>query len=300
MRDFVLQYSGAPRCRERLCAVKALVAFGMLLFTAGMLHAAEPGTTTEQHIEQVSREAKQVLANFEIRSVDASPISFHRHPEPVLRWSNPTAGEVYGDIFVYTQVGRPMCMISYYRWFTPNWGSTLEVHSLSPQPIVGRSQNKPFWTPKSGGVTYKMLPDVERPAVNPAARLVQMRRIVDAFQVQLIDTRANDGGVKRTLRRLTQPVYRFPRPEANADYLDGAIFAFVEGTDPELLLLMDAVTDRDQSVWRFAIARMNRDQITVTHRDKQVWDAPYLSDLMDRPQEIYTAFTASSGLKLPR
>lgn len=294
MRDSISQCRDATECR-----VLVLVAWITITHVSGSLFAADSTTTAEQHIEQVSREAKQFLANCEIATTDTDPLPLHRHPEPVLRWSNPTAGEVYGDIFVYTLAGRPMCMVSYYRFFSPNWGSTLEVHSLSPQGIVGREQGKPFWTPMAAGVTYTALENVERPAANPAARLVQMRRIADEFQVQLMDTRSNDVGVKRALRRLTQPVFRFPRPETKSDYFDGAIFAFVEGTDPELLLLMDAVGDKDKSVWRFAIARMNRDAISVTHRDRQVWQAPYLADLMDRPKEIYTAFTTNSGLKLP-
>ncbi|HET6424071.1 MAG TPA: hypothetical protein VFG20_10335 [Planctomycetaceae bacterium] len=250
-----------------------------------------------QHIEQTSREAKELIKNCQFRTADASAVVFQRQPEPILRWSNPTAGEVYGDIFLYTHRGRPACLASYYHWFSPDWGRTLEVHSLHGNRIVGRANEVQFWTPMSAGLTYDAIKNAEKPAISPAARLVQMRRLADEFTVQLEDTRSNAAGVKRSLRRLTQPIFRFPAPSAEADYLDGALFAFVEGTDPELLLFLDAVPAKDTSIWRFGIARLNGDHIRVTRNDQMVWEAPHLMTPYEQPRDVYTTFSVNAPLK---
>lgn len=259
--------------------------------------ADEPKSAPEQHIERVSREAKAFVETCELRATDSNPVVFRRHPEPILRWSNPTAGEVYGDIYLYTHHGRPVSMVSFYRWITPDWGSTIEVHSLYHDRIVGVADGVKFWAPQAAGLKYSPLENTERPASAAAARLVQMRRLADEFSVQLEDTRANSNGVMRSLRRLTQPIFRFPAPSADADYLDGALFTFVEGTDPELLLFVDAVPANGTPTWRFAIARLNRDQIRVTRNDQTVWEASYLITPYEKPNEVYTTFSANSRLK---
>lgn len=274
----------------------------LLFFVTGMVVLQSPAadgpiTTADQHIERVSREAKSFVETCELSNTDAKPVVFHRHPEPVLRWSNPTAGEVYGDIYLYTHHGRPVSMVSYYRWIHPNWGSTVEVHSLYHDRMVGTADGVRFWTPKDTGLKYSPLERAERPASAAAARLVQMRRIADEFSVQLEDTRGDQLGVKRSLRRLTQPLFRFPSPSADANYLDGALFAFVEGTDPELLLFVDAVAEKDGPTWRFAIARMNTDHILVFRQEQVVWEAPHLLNPHERSDEIYTTFSANTRLK---
>ena len=61
---------------------------------------------------------------------------------------------------------------------------------------------------------------------------------------------------RHELRLLTQPLYRYEHKEGQV--LDGALFAFAEGTDPELLLLVEARQRKDQPAeWQYAPARMN-------------------------------------------
>jgi hypothetical protein len=278
-------------CYLMLASFAAIHALGI------PLRAADDNSKVAQHIETVAQEAKRFVGTCEITTATNKSLTFQRQPEPCLRWSNPTAGEVYGDIYLYTNAGRPAAMISYYRWFSPDWGKTVEVHSFHPDKIVGMADGVRFWAPLSGGLMYATIADAETPAPNPAGRLLQMRRLADEFAVQLQDTRSNSNGVQRTLRRLTQPIYRFPVPTTDADYIDGALFAFVEGTDPELLLFLDAIPIQKAPIWRFAIARLNRDHIRVSHNDKLVWEAAYLTSPYEKPQEVYTTFNANSRLK---
>ncbi len=280
------------------CAGIAALLFTVSMgpFSAGLL-AAEPELSEEQRIAAVSAEAKRFVEKCDIATTANKSVHYQRQLEPILRWSNPTAGSVYGDIFLYTHLGRPAAMVSYYKWFNPDWGSTVEVHSFSPELIAGVADGVRFWSPKAPGLMYAGLDNAGTPAPLPAARLTQLKRLANEFAVQLEDTRGDSNGVKRSLRRLAQPIYRFPKPTEESDYIDGAVFAFVEGTDPELLLFLDAVQGKTAAVWRFGIARMNRDFIRVTHNDKVVWEGAYLSDPYERPHEVYTTFSAKGRMK---
>ncbi len=275
----------------------AMMALSSLIVSPRFVFAADPKPTTEEQIATVSRQAKEFAGRCQFTVTGPTPASFQLQPEPILRWSNPTAGAVYGDIFLYTHRGRPAAAVSYYRWLTPNWGSTIEVCALHPEPFVGQVDGVRFWKPQSSALKFTSLSDAETPAANPGTRLVQLRRMANAFRAQLVDTRAGDTGVQRTLRRLTQPVYRYASPTADAEYIDGAVFAFVEGTDPELLLLIEAVPAQSKSVWQFGIARMNRDQIQVLRGDTVVWEADYLADPNEQTEASYTTFSAEKPLK---
>src|ERR1700722_5418577 len=39
-------------------------------------------------------------------------------PEPVLKWSNPVIGTVFGDVFIWTDQGRPEAVASIYRFYS--------------------------------------------------------------------------------------------------------------------------------------------------------------------------------------
>jgi hypothetical protein len=73
---------------------------------------------------------------------------------------------------------------------------------------------------------------------------------------------------------LTQPLYRFE--DEKAGVLDGALFAFVVSNDPELFLLLEAVSDGKggAAAWRFSLARMSSLPETVRLDDKEVWSVP--------------------------
>lgn len=54
--------------------------------------------------------------------------------------------------------------------------------------------------------------------------------------------------------------------------------------------MIEAVTDNSTPTWRFGLARMNRDALRVTFRDKEVWTAPYLDNPFNLPREPYSLF----------
>ena len=96
---------------------------------------------------------------------------------------------------------------------------------------------------------------------------------------------------------LSRPVFRYPTPIEKSDYIDGAIFVFVEGTDPEVLLLVESVSSTNGQMWQFGISRMNRDAIQVTLHGKPVWSAPYIEEVLDRARDPYAVFSLKIPLK---
>jgi hypothetical protein len=96
-----------------------------------------------------------------------------------------------------------------------------------------------------------------------------MKTLAGQFSARMTDLRENTKGERQELRLLTQPLYRYPAGEG--DLLDGALFAIVLGTDPEIFLLLEARRASEKLTWQYGLARMNIDPMTVSHKDQEVW-----------------------------
>lgn len=216
------------------------------------------------------------------------------HPKSVLRWTNPGVGRINGDVYLWTRDGRPEAVISFYKWWKPDYGFTAEMHSLSLTGLSAERDGVVRWKPTKAGITLNNVPDAPRPADSELRRLQQMRTLAGEFSAQLNDLRQNGKGERQELRLLTQPLYRYPAREGEVQ--DGAMFAIVLGTDPEVLLLLEARRASEKSTWQYGLARMNDCAMTVSYKDQEVWrtekkgfesvrgpiDDPYRVQVLDR------------------
>src|SRR5207253_765023 len=72
------------------------------------------------------------------------------------------------------------------------------------------------------------------------------------------------------LRLMTSPVYRYEMPER--EIIDGAVFPFVLGTAPELLLMLEARKDDDGTRhWEYLLAPLTVWAVEVKHGNQSVW-----------------------------
>jgi hypothetical protein len=207
--------------------------------------------------------------------------------EPVLRWTNPVQSDGAGEVYVWTDRGRPEALVSIYRFVGANGKPGLhhEFHSLAQSRLTARGAQERTWSPEQAGVEFQPVPDAAQPATSPTGRRRQMRDIAALFQVDKTDRQE----VRRTLRLLTQPLYRYE--PARDDVLDGALFAFVEGTDPEVLLLIEAREAGQGHQWQYALARLNSVHLEARHKDRSVWKQPLIEYReYTRRDRIYSVF----------
>jgi hypothetical protein len=93
-----------------------------------------------------------------------------------------------------------------------------------------------------------------------------MRSLAKDFAVEKTD---RDDATQQRMRLLTQPIFRYQSPAQNI--ADGTMFAFVQGTDPEVLLLIEPHDATGVRSWHYALARMNSTAFGVTYKDHEVW-----------------------------
>jgi hypothetical protein len=202
--------------------------------------------------------------------------------EPVLRWTNPSAGRVYGNTYVWLHDGRPAAVGCMFRYFDPWREFNGELAALSGTQVAARRDGKVVWEPKDEW-KWQPVPGAPAPAATPAQRVAQLKSLAGEFTVELLDTRNVQRGEDQTPRLLPKPLVRYD--DAKGKALDGALFAFVIGTDPELVVLLECDTAAAKPAWRFGVTRMNRDAVRVKHKGEKVWEAAAIRD--HSPKDSY-------------
>jgi hypothetical protein len=248
---------------------------------------ADPAADKE-NIEAALRLTLAAAAEYEFRAgADEKPLELLR--EPVLKWSNPTQGDVRGNVFVWTREGRPLVVGSLFKWFTPHTHMAHEFHSLAEGPLSAKFHGEAVWATKEAGLAFANVPGAPAPAATEAQRLLQMKQLAKEFSGFKMTPPA---GTEVEVRLLPQPVYRYAAPKQGV--VQGGLFAFVQGTDPEILLLVEARgKDVASATWQYAAARMvSTEALRLRHKDKPVWGVEVLpwKEVFLEHEHAYTTF----------
>jgi hypothetical protein len=229
--------------------------------------------------------AKREASTYTIR-LQGSDRPLALQPEPVLKWSNPVVGTIYGDIFLWTHQGRPEAVASIYRFYSPPLHRANEFQSLAQGPLSAARDGAVVWTPSRPGLEIKPITGAATPAGSAAGRLRQMRALAQEFTGR----QTNREGVDRDMRLLAQPIYRYENTKG--DLIDGGLFVFVLGTDPEAFLLIEARRGSSGAPeWRFGAARMNNINLRISQGGREVWSVAEIPWSQARDStEPYTLF----------
>jgi hypothetical protein len=255
---------------------------------AGLAVAAATGADRDR--EEAAAAEQTFAAELPRWHLTADGIVLNRPTAPVLRWTNPSAGRVYGNTYLWVLDGRPVVAGSMYRYFEPFQSFNGELAALTGAKLVARRDDKVIWRP-NGEWKWHAVPGAAPPAASGPHRLAQMRELAGEFTVELLDTRNVRRGEDQTPRLLSKPLYRYEAERTKT--LDGALFAFVLGTDPELLLLLECDTAAARPVWQFGVGRMNRDAIRLKRKNEIVWGVPALT--VESLEQGYRFFNIGLG-----
>lgn len=240
--------------------VIALALFSILL--AGTI----VGDELDPRIAEALETTTEAATHYEFRLADDPSGRLKFHPKSLLRWSNPVIGVIYGNVFVWTKDGRPEVIGSILQWYEPHKHATHEFHSLSAGPVEGSRDGRLVWATTKPGLLLR--PILQAPLVDesPLVRLRQMRSITRQLKV----TSTNRNGDQYNLRLLSQPLFRYGDVKSNV--FDGALFSFVQGTDPEVIVLIEArKNDSGTLHWYVAMMRMAALEFAAEFKDQELW-----------------------------
>src|SRR5262245_5236790 len=242
----------------------------LLTMTAMLvLHADKPdGSLAKQMLPVYVREISEYTMAVESAPKKALALT----KEPIFEWSNPVReGLQQGVVYLWLREdGRPAvlgCIFSEPEGRLKGRKVIHEFHALdSEKLLVNRPNALNEWKPQAG-LERKDLLDSPAPATTAGARLVQMRRLAQEFTGHEVDRE----GKRWELRLLPAPLYRYPA--ARSGVVDGALFTLVSnaGTDPEVLLLIEAKETDGKLRWQFACGRFSTPSLYPQPKGTEIW-----------------------------
>lgn len=164
-----------------------------------------------ENIEAAFKISLAAAAEYEFRvgkDADAKPLELVR--ESRLKWSNPSASDVQGNVFVWPRGGRPLVVGSFMKWFSPRSVMQHEFHSLAEEPLRAKFHGEAVWRTEEAGVKYADVPGAPAPAAGEAQRLLQLRKLAKEFS-GIAKYRNAESDTE--LRLLPQPVHTYAAPK---------------------------------------------------------------------------------------
>ncbi len=250
-----------------------------------------PAATSKDTPDQRLAYMQSTGATYTVSIDSQRLVTFGR--DPVLRFTNPVSGVVDGGLFVWqVDGGRPVVVA---QFFIAPGSDDLWIHEFQSLTSAGEGTSRGamkfvydgrvVWSPSTAGIEFKNVSGAASPAKSAAARLTQMRQIVRRFSV----TDDFEGADADELRMMSTPLVRY----ADKATIDGALFVYSHGTDPELLVIVEAVPPKDSDVegtksastrtddsaagagWRVALAPMTSYAITAELDGVEYWSVPW-------------------------
>jgi hypothetical protein len=246
-----------------------VVSLGTLFFGSLLCFADEPdeGDDTKEANKAKLQAVIEAFDDLEITvGDDPEPLKFHK--TPVVRWPNITRGTLIGGTFIWTKDERPEVLACLWDWEN-HGGVWFAFEALSSPNLVAKKGGGTFWRSKKPDVEFHVLDGAPVPADSAVKRLSQMKELADRFRARM---HPHTGGTEE-LRLLTTPLYRYKSGET----IDGALFAFVQGTDPEVILHLEANRRKaekgEETEWHYAISRRSGRPLDAMLDDKGIWSA---------------------------
>lgn len=220
----------------------------------------ESGANAE-HLKILSARVSRLSMTY-TSSRKATELQLLEHP--VMRTGN-KEGNPDGAVWLWLDGKRPVAAQCIWNrgplWYSENSSLVDDLLEVTGWP-------KATWHAPGTGRTSLTLP--EPVPESPVSRRRTLRALALEFTA-----REDRLGIKSELRLLPRPIYTYTN--ANDDALDRALFAFVYGTDPEVLMQIEARQDASAKHWVVRIARLAGAELWVHLREKEIWSVPAIS-----------------------
>ena len=128
-----------------------------------------------------------------------------------------------------------------------------------------------------------MCPVRPAPADHASQRQLQMKSLAQKFTGHQFWDPNNS---RYELRRLERPLHTYR--DESAGILDGALYTLANGTNPEILIFLEARVNASTlaKTWQFAVGRLAHAELHMEYDGKEIFTAPR-GDRLSGPTKPY-------------
>lgn len=236
----------------------------------------ETAKKVRQHWLNLSRTYAEAFTLAEIED-GAKP--FQLYEKPIFLHTQSVRGDDIGAVHLWlTEDKRPAGVGAVFAWSNSETSRmvTYEFHSLVQQPISLSLSGRAQWTCPTRGFEWKEFPRGTPP---PAKKTLQQRLQVKQLARQFTANTTTDKNQRWELRLVPTPIYEYQAKSSGVRH--GAMFAFCQGTDTELLLLLEAFgkpagdsNGPASQNWRYALVPFTDYKARAEFQGEEIWESP--------------------------
>jgi len=231
--------------------------------------AAQERDVSSETLETMRQHVVSLRAVSRSSALEAQPLELV--PTPVLRYSDPGGITTDASVWVWGGRGRPAIVAGVFyltqEGRDPKW--SCELLSLADGGVAVSSNAGWSWKPDKSGLQWLAIDDP--PGDSARQRMRQMKEIAQRHEITSIE-KTN----KSQLRLMIQPLLRYADEESGL--IDGAIFSYAAGTNPETLLLVECRKAGESPAWQAAFARFGANACLARRGDAIVWECPAIQE----------------------
>jgi len=273
------------------------------LFTAALLAVAtapakgpqdakkdtpDKGTAAEPD-ERYRREAERVVGGIEVQVLgDDKWAEVERIEKPLLYYGDATRENDRGSVWGWGRTGRPVAVMELYQNTAYRTRWVYAICNTSGKKLRARRGGEPWWGENDSASELKDVPAAPAPPTDPAQRQRQLKLLAQKFTGHQFWDPDNS---RYELRRLDRPLHTY-RDEAGG-VLDGSLYTLANGTNPEILLFVEARADPEsggKAVWRYAVGRLAHAELHMEYDGKEVFNAPRGNRVSGRDKPYWLGF----------
>ncbi|WP_160149344.1 hypothetical protein [Roseiconus lacunae] len=222
--------------------------------------SAEETTKPDQHLSYlVKRQQAHQMARKEDRAFCAL------RTDPIIRWANPISG-ANGGVFLWTIDGLPAAISKCH--LNDRKKHYVESTVILAPDLILKHPNQSTWTPRQPDLKEVSVNKTPRLNLSASGRLIEMRQLAEGFTIS--DRWGEDGGELYQLRLMPRPLYRYTSEASSV--IDGAIFGFAQGTNPEAIVLVEVIRENGSISFRCGISRLTGYELQATRGGATVFE----------------------------
>jgi hypothetical protein len=228
--------------------------------------AAQDETTPPNADEKAkSRVAEEHVRRLEVRDREGNEIDLIERP--LLAYADPARVNSNGSVWAWGKTGRPVAFLELFQGSVKDKDWVHAVTLTAPRQATLTIPGVVRWQPSQTKIESHVLRDAPAPDKKATTRLRQIKDVARRFTGHEFWDPDNS---RFELRVLVQPVLRYSDPEAGIQ--DGAAFIIAHGTNPETVLLIEALgASLEEARWNYALARSSHAEAHVELDGHEVW-----------------------------
>jgi hypothetical protein len=213
----------------------------------------------------------------------AAGARFPLREEPIARYNDPARHIHDATLWVWTRNGptRPLAAlkVEYMKLNIPERRWVLGLVSLAPEKVEATYWDGQVWTSQGPGFEPRAVRKAPMPAGSDAVLMAQARELAQRFAASEY---AGPARGRLALRLMPRPIFRYT--DQDAGIRAGMVFGFAYGTNPDVLLILEARQHPDPPAWSYGLGRLGGGEATVELDGSTVWTVPY----HDPPAQLET------------